>query len=61
MDETDENVCDKNPNGKNHEPDWNSVFVMPDGDGVYVDVNCKHCGRSGCIGVEKTLVDNICW
>ena len=44
-----------------HKPDWNTVHVEHDGDGVYIDVNCTICGESGCIGNEKTLVDQIQW
>jgi hypothetical protein len=56
----DEDRCPKN-GGKPHEPDWNTVRVEPDGDQLYVDVNCQICGRSGCIGTEKTLTENISW
>jgi len=44
-----------------HEPDWNSVHVESDGGEYYVDVNCKHCGRSGCIGTSKILKEEIDW
>ena len=46
---------------KKHEPDWNSVQLTWDGDELYVDVNCKHCGDSGCIGSSKTLEADINW
>lgn len=44
-----------------HVPDWKTVFLTHDGDDLYVDVNCTDCGRSGCIGTQKTLVDLIDW
>lgn len=47
--------------GKRHVPDWNSVSVEHDGDEHYIDVNCKDCGRSGCIGNETTLTEGISW
>ena len=51
--------CKKSPTGY-HEPDWKSISVEVDGD-TYVDVNCKHCGMSGCVGNEKTLLADINW
>jgi hypothetical protein len=33
-----------------HEPDTCTFHLEHDGDGVYLDVNCKHCGQSGCVG-----------
>jgi len=56
----DDHICASSPNW-NHEPDWNSVHISHDGGGVYIDVNCKHCGLSGCIGTEKTLTEGISW
>ena len=55
MDET----CEGSKDGK-HEPDWNSVSVCHDVD-TYIDVNCKHCGQSGCVGNEETLKQDISW
>ncbi len=51
--------CEKSPSGL-HEPDWDSLNVNRD-DNIYIDVNCKHCGISGCVGTQKTLEENICW
>lgn len=53
-----EESCPQHRGG--HEPDWTSVHVEFDGD-AYVDVACKHCGRSGCIGAEKSLTEQISW
>ena len=39
--------CNASPDGKHH-PDPSTVHVTYDGS-AYVDVNCKHCGRSGCL------------
>jgi|GEM_PF-6206851 len=50
--------CPQNPAG--HEPDWTSVHIEFDGD-AYVDVVCKHCGRSGCVGPEKALASETSW
>jgi len=58
----DPNYCPKNTNGgHHHEPDWSSVSIEPDGDEMYIDVNCLHCGRSGCVGTKKTLAAGIDW
>jgi len=53
-----EDRCPKNDGG--HEPDWTSVHVEFDGD-AYVDLTCKHCGQSGCIGSEAKLTEQISW
>jgi hypothetical protein len=55
-----DDVCPGSPTGR-HEPSWGSVTIESDGDELYVDVNCRHCGRSGCIGTSKTLAENISW
>jgi hypothetical protein len=52
-------VCEKAEDGK-HEPDWNTVSIQHDVD-TYVDVNCKHCGQSGCVGNEESLKQDISW
>ena len=44
-----------------HEPDWSSLSITFDNEEVYVDVNCKHCGLSGCVGTMKTLGADIQW
>lgn len=44
-----------------HEPDWRNITIEHDGDETYIDVFCKHCGRSGCIGTQKTLEAEIQW
>lgn len=54
----DDDKCPKT--GKRHIPDWKSVTVEYDVE-TYIDINCKDCGRSGCIGNEKTLTEGICW
>lgn len=38
-----------------HEPDWQTASIEYDGDDIYVDVNCVHCGRSGCAGTSSTF------
>lgn len=55
-----ETSCPKNE-GRKHKPDWHTVSVEPDGDSFYVDVNCRYCGRSGCIGTDKRLEAAIDW
>ncbi len=52
-------VCPENPAG--HEPDWNSVESSSDQGITYIDVSCKHCGRSGCIGTSVTLRNRVNW
>ena len=47
--------------GQPHVPDWKSVSVEQDGDETYIDINCRDCGRSGCIGTQATLADEITW
>lgn len=44
-----EEHCEESPSGE-HEADPRSIHVEHDGDAIYADVNCKHCGRSGCVG-----------
>ena len=56
----DDDICPKSDDGE-HEPDWSTVFVDHDGGQAYIDVNCKLCGRSGCVGSEKTLTEDISW
>lgn len=53
--------CPKSPTG--HEPNWDSLTVPPEAitdEFLYgvVDVNCKFCGRSGSVRVNK---DEINW
>jgi hypothetical protein len=44
-----------------HEPDWRSVNLQYDGGTLYVDINCKHCGLSGCVGTQETLAEGVRW
>lgn len=53
-------VCVKSPTLK-HEPDWDTVEVAVDGEAVYLDVTCKYCGASGCIGETNKLAAGISW
>ena len=48
-----------NPNG-HHEPNWDTVHIDVDGD-AYLDVNCRHCGKTGCLGSVNNLLDNLSW
>jgi hypothetical protein len=52
--------CPKNK-GRRHEPDWEAVTVDTDGGSFYLDVTCKHCGRSGCVGATKKLEESVYW
>lgn len=54
-----EDICPKSPEG--HEPDWNSLTTDYDGEDTYLDVACRYCGRSGCVGTLETLLSRICW
>jgi len=58
-DKDDADVC--SVDGEPHVPDWASLSTEMDGDVCYVDVNCRKCGRSGCVGTHKTLADGIGW
>ena len=52
-----ENYCKESPNSK-HFPDPSTFHLERDGDGVYLDVNCKWCARSGCVGrFERDEID----
>lgn len=42
-------TCPDSPDGK-HSPDFYSLHIEYDGGEAYIDVNCQHCGRSGCAG-----------
>lgn len=55
-----ETKCPKNNDGP-HEPDPNSLTVQHDGSDAYVDVNCKHCGRSGCVAKLDLTGQSINW
>ena len=44
-----EDRCSQSPNSK-HFPDPSTFHLERDGDGTYLDVNCKWCGLSGCVG-----------
>jgi hypothetical protein len=57
-----DDICPKasKPWGR-HLPDWTTAHVEVDGGEFYVDVNCKLCGRSGCVGTAKLLVAGINW
>lgn len=50
--------CNDSPDGQ-HEPDPSTFHLEGDGDGVYLDVNCKKCGRSGSIGRFKA--EDVDW
>jgi hypothetical protein len=41
--------CQESEGGE-HEADISTFHLEGDGDGVYLDVNCAHCGQSGCVG-----------
>ncbi len=53
-----EDRCPKNDGG--HEPEWTTTHIECDVE-MYVDVTCKHCGQSGCIGSEAKLIEQISW
>jgi hypothetical protein len=55
-----ENKCPKNK-GRKHRPDWNKVTTEHDGSSFYLDVVCRYCGRSGCVGVANILEKAIDW
>jgi hypothetical protein len=55
-----EESCPRSPDGKHH-PNWQGCTVEYDGDGIYVDVPCIHCGRSGCVGSTETLEADVSW
>jgi hypothetical protein len=61
MDE--DQTCPKNPDGPGepHSPDWTTISVEYDGGEAYIEVNCRFCGGSGCIGTDKLLQDGITW
>lgn len=44
-----------------HAPDWATLNLSSDGGQWYVDVNCKDCGRSGCVGSAEMLTGSIDW
>ena len=54
-----EDICPET--GDEHQPDWKTLTTEYNGCNLYVDVNCKFCGRSGCVGNVKTLKENISW
>jgi hypothetical protein len=53
-------TCKENSAGV-HSPDWGSVTIAYDGGETYIDVNCEHCGQSGCVGTHVTLAEGITW
>lgn len=54
-----ETRCPESAYGR-HELDPGSLTVEHDGEFAYIDCNCIHCGRSGCIG-SAVLHDNVDW
>jgi len=50
--------CDKATDGQ-HVPDPNTVHIDYDGGELYIDLNCKLCGQSGCVG--KVDLSHIDW
>lgn len=54
-----EDVCPNNEQG--HKPDWTRVTTSSDGGQVYLDVPCKHCGRSGCLGSVGEVEAEVDW
>lgn len=52
--------CEFSPTGT-HEPDWSTVHIEVDGGEAYVDVKCVYCGRPGCLGTVKRLVEGTSW
>ncbi len=51
----DETNCPHSPHG-GHEPDLSTVNAQSDGGDWYLDVNCLHCGRSGCLANLSALL-----
>lgn len=54
----DYDVCEETKSGK-HKADTSSFHLERDGDAVYLDVNCLHCGLSGCVG--KFDANEVTW
>jgi hypothetical protein len=54
-----EDVCPQ-ADGQRHKPDFKTLQIQYDGDEAYIDVNCEHCGRSGCLAVVPRD-EEICW
>ena len=48
-----EETCD-------HKPDWHTLTISWDSC-KYIDVSCKKCGLSGCIGRAEVLAEDINW
>jgi len=56
----DDEICPNDSEGI-HRPDWATMHIESDGGTWYVDVNCQLCGRSGCVGTQATLSNDINW
>lgn len=54
----DYSICQGREDGQ-HEADPSTFHLERDGDGVYLDVNCLHCGQSGCVG--RFDADEVIW
>lgn len=50
--------CQESEDGQ-HKTDINTFHLERDGKGIYLDVNCKFCGQSGC--VDKFNAEEIVW
>ncbi len=46
---SDIDACSQAPDGL-HEPDAGTFTAYDTDGGTYLDVTCRHCGRSGCAG-----------
>jgi len=59
----DSEICPDNLGGGElpHYPDWKTVNIQSDGGEYYLDVNCVHCGRSGCVARLNDLATEVNW
>ena len=59
----DSEICPDNLGGGElpHYPDWKTVNIQSDGGEYYLDVNCVHCGRAGCVARLNDLATEVNW
>jgi hypothetical protein len=50
--------CQESEDGK-HEADPGTFHLERDRNKVYLDVNCRNCGQSGCVG--KFDAEEVLW
>ena len=53
--------CQESPTG-GHEPSPVSADLHREGNTLYIDISCRHCGQSGCVvRINDVTLEEIDW